>query len=88
MSLCPTGAVPLPESLLFTTPPLTPFQPVSTEALVASVSPDTLARLQETCQGSMQCVHDILATKSTDLGLQNLQDLKQIYKLTVTFGET
>ncbi|KAK3554796.1 hypothetical protein QTP70_033490, partial [Hemibagrus guttatus] len=81
-------AVPLPESLLFTTPPLTPFQPVSTELLMASVSPDTLSRLQETCEGSMQCVHDILATNNTDLGLQSLRDQKQIYKLAVTFGNT
>ncbi|KAI5108251.1 fibrillin-2 isoform X1, partial [Silurus meridionalis] len=79
-------AVPIPESLLFTTPLLTPFQPVSTEELMASVSPDTLATLQETCQGSMQCVHDILATKNTDLGLQSLQDQRQIYKLAVNFG--
>ncbi|XP_026791522.3 mucin-like protein isoform X2 [Pangasianodon hypophthalmus] len=79
-------AVPLPESLLFTTPPLTPFQPVGTEELMTSVSPDTLARLQEACQGSMQCVHDILATKNTNLGLQSLQDQKKIYKLAVTFG--
>ncbi|MCI4376615.1 hypothetical protein PGIGA_G00190420 [Pangasianodon gigas] len=79
-------AVPLPESLLFTTPPLTPFQPVGTEELMTSVSPDTLARLQEACQSSMQCVHDILATKNTNLGLQSLQDQKKIYKLAVTFG--
>lgn len=88
MSFYPTGAVPLPESLLFSTPPLTPFQPVSTELLMTSVSPDTLSRLQKTCEGSMQCVHDILATNNTDLGLQSLQDQKQIYKLAVTFGET
>lgn len=55
---------------------------------MASVSPDTLGRLHETCQGSMQCVHDILATKNTNLGLQTLQDQKQIYKLAITFGET
>ncbi|GAA6110454.1 mucin-like protein [Tachysurus ichikawai] len=79
-------AVPLPESLLFTTSPLTPFQPVSTELLMASVSPDALSRLQETCKGSMQCVHDILATNNTDLGLQSLQDQKQFYKLAVSFG--
>lgn len=87
MSFCPTGAVPPPESLLFTTAPLTHFQPVSTQILMASVSPDTLTRLQETCQGSMQCVHDILATKNTDLGLQTLQDQKQLSKLAVVFGE-
>ncbi|XP_058241182.1 mucin-like protein [Hemibagrus wyckioides] len=79
-------AVPIPESLLFSTPPLTPFQPVSTELLMTSVSPDTLSGLQKTCEGSMQCVHDILATNNTDLGLQSLQDQKQIYKLAVTFG--
>ncbi|KAM9477472.1 mucin-like protein [Clarias gariepinus] len=78
--------VPIPESLLFTTPPLTPFQPVSTEQLLASVSPDKIASLQQMCQGSMQCVHDILATNNTDLGLQSLQDQKQIYKLAVIFG--
>lgn len=55
---------------------------------MASVSPATLATLQEMCQGSMQCVHDILATKNPNLGLQSLQDQKQIYKLAVTFGET
>ncbi|XP_017318641.1 fibrillin-2 isoform X1 [Ictalurus punctatus] len=79
-------AVPLPERLLFTTPPLIPFQPVSTEELMASVSPETLVRLQETCQGSMQCVHDILTSKNTNLGLQSLKDQKQFYKLAVTFG--
>lgn len=88
MSFCLPGAVPLPESLLFTTAPLTPFQPVSTQTLMASVSPDTLARLQEMCEGSRQCVHDILATKNTELGLQTLKDQKQLYKLAVVFGES
>ncbi|KAI4888646.1 hypothetical protein NFI96_027076 [Prochilodus magdalenae] len=80
------GAVPVPESLLFSTPPLTPFQPVSTEELMSSASPGTLARLQQTCQGSMQCVHDILATDNTGLGLQTLQDQQKVQNLAITFG--
>ncbi|XP_049337688.1 mucin-like protein isoform X2 [Astyanax mexicanus] len=79
-------AVPVPESLLFSVPPLTPFQPVSTEELMSSVSPATLARHLQTCQGSMQCVHDILATDNTALGLQTMQDQKKLQSLTVTFG--
>uniref|UniRef100_W5KAE5 Si:ch73-105b23.6 n=1 Tax=Astyanax mexicanus TaxID=7994 RepID=W5KAE5_ASTMX len=80
------SAVPVPESLLFSVPPLTPFQPVSTEELMSSVSPATLARHLQTCQGSMQCVHDILATDNTALGLQTMQDQKKLQSLTVTFS--
>ncbi|KAL6487444.1 hypothetical protein MHYP_G00040700 [Metynnis hypsauchen] len=79
-------AVPVPESLLFFTPPLTPFQPVSTEELMSSVSPVALARLQQTCQGSLQCILDILATDNTGLGQQTLQDQQKVQNLAVTFG--
>lgn len=89
ISFHPTGAVPAPESLLSreSTPRLTPFQPVKTEDLMASVTPTTLAGLQQMCQGSMQCVHDILSTDDNNLGLQSLQDQKEVRKLALTYGE-
>ncbi|XP_066536237.1 mucin-like protein [Hoplias malabaricus] len=79
-------AVPVPENLLFFPPPLTPFQPVSTEELMASVSPSTLTTIQQSCQSSIQCMHDSLATDNTGLGLQTLKDQQRIQNLAVIFG--
>lgn len=81
-----TGAVPAPESLLFSEHPSAPFSPITTEQLMSSVSPDVLAKHSQTCQGSMQCVHDILATGNTNLGLDVLKDQQQLQNRTQIYG--
>ncbi|XP_076831604.1 mucin-4 [Brachyhypopomus gauderio] len=79
-------AVPVPENLLSSPPLLTPFQPVSSEELLAQLSPASLANLLQTCQASMQCVLDLLASDSTSLGQQTLQDQQKLRNLAITFG--
>ncbi|XP_071007532.1 mucin-4 [Oncorhynchus clarkii lewisi] len=78
-------AVPVPESLLFSIPPTGRFTPASTEELM-SVSPAVQDRLRRTCQGSLQCVHDILASNDTGLGLQSLESQELYHKLATVFG--
>ncbi|XP_051773809.1 mucin-like protein [Ctenopharyngodon idella] len=88
-SLLPFGqswAVPVPESLLFSEPPSAPFSPVTTEQLMSSVSPDMLAKHSQTCQNSMQCVHDILATGNTNLGQDVLKDQQQLQNRIQIYG--
>ncbi|XP_016355982.1 mucin-like protein [Sinocyclocheilus anshuiensis] len=88
-SLLPFGqswAVPAPESLLLSEPPSAPFSPVMTEQLMSSVSPDLLARHSQTCQGNMQCVHDILATGNTNLGQDVQKDQQQLWSQAQIYG--
>ncbi|XP_067277091.1 uncharacterized protein si:ch73-105b23.6 [Pseudorasbora parva] len=88
-SLLPFGqswAVPAPESLLFAEPPSNLFSPIMTEQLMSSVSPDVLAKHSLTCLGSMQCVHDILATGSTNLGQDVLKDQQQLQNRMQIYG--
>lgn len=84
--ICVTGAVPAPESLLFSQPPVTPFNPITTEELLSSASPDVLARHSQTCQSSIQCVHDILATGNTKLGQEVLEDQQLLRTRTQIYG--
>ncbi|XP_035848373.1 fibrillin-1 [Sander lucioperca] len=79
-------AVPVPESLLFSSPPLVPLEPVSSEQLLESVSPAEVEGLRRTCEGSMQCVYDTLATGSSDLGLRTLDAKKQYDNLARIYG--
>ncbi|XP_077438582.1 mucin-4-like [Vanacampus margaritifer] len=81
-------AVPQPESLLLSPPPLDPFQPVSLNQLLGGFSPDVVEDLRRTCQGSMQCVHDGLASSSSELGLQTLNAEKQYQHLAQIYGKT
>lgn len=82
------GAVPQPESLLFSSPPLDPFEPVSLNKLLEDYSPDVVEDLRRTCQGSMRCVHDSLASNTSNLGLQTLNAEKQYKNLAQTYGKT
>ncbi|CAB1443899.1 unnamed protein product [Pleuronectes platessa] len=79
-------AVPVPESLLFSPPPLVPLKDVSTEHLLGSVSPAEVEELKKTCKGSMMCVHDTLASGSSDMGLQTLDAKKQFQNLALIYG--
>ncbi|XP_051936932.1 fibrillin-1 isoform X2 [Hippocampus zosterae] len=81
-------AVPQPESLLFSSPPLDPFEPVSFNKLLEDYSPDVVEDLRRTCQGSMRCVHDSLASNTSNLGLQTLNAEKQYKSLAQTYGNT
>lgn len=80
------GAVPVPESLLFSPPPLVPLEPASSKQLLESVSPAEVEELRRTCEGSMQCVHDTIASGSSDLGLQTLDAKKQFQNLALIYG--
>ncbi|XP_039639005.1 mucin-like protein [Perca fluviatilis] len=77
---------PVPESLLFSSPPLVPLEPVSSEQLLESASPAEVEGLRRTCEGSMQCVYDTLATGSSDLGLRTLDAKKQYDNLALIYG--
>ncbi|TDH00847.1 hypothetical protein EPR50_G00174060 [Perca flavescens] len=79
-------AVPVPESLLFSSPPLVPLEPVSSEQLLESASPAEVEGLRRTCEGSMQCVYDTLATGSSDLGLRTLDAKKQYDNQALIYG--
>lgn len=81
------GAVPVPESLLFSPPPLVPLALVSSEYLLGSVSPAEVEELRRTCKGSMECVHDALASGSTDLGLRTMDAKKQYQNLALIYGK-
>ncbi|KAG9344479.1 hypothetical protein JZ751_011149 [Albula glossodonta] len=78
-------AVPVPESLLNSAPPTKPFNPVSMEELL-SVSPAAVSELETKCQGSKQCVHDILATGEPDLGLQSRGYKERYQNLALIFA--
>lgn len=80
------GAVPVPESLLFSPPPLVPLKHVSAEHLLERVSPAEVEELRRTCKGSMVCVHDTLASGSSDMGLQSLDAEKQFQNLALIYG--
>nr|XP_061835732.1 mucin-like protein [Nerophis lumbriciformis] len=80
--------VPQPESLLFSSSPLVPLEPVSSKELHEGFSPDVVEELRKTCQGSMPCVHDTLASGSSDLGLQTLNAEKQYQNLALIYGNT
>nr|XP_057916324.1 fibrillin-3 isoform X3 [Doryrhamphus excisus] len=80
--------VPQPESLLFSSPPLLPLDPISTKELLEGFSPVVVEELRRTCQGSVQCVHDTLASGSTDLGLQSLIAEKQYQNTALIYGNT
>uniref|UniRef100_A0A3Q3WEH4 Uncharacterized protein n=1 Tax=Mola mola TaxID=94237 RepID=A0A3Q3WEH4_MOLML len=75
------SAVPVPESLLLSPPPLVPLEAVSTAQLLASVRPAQVEEVRRTCKGSMQCIHDTLASGSSELGLQTLEAKKRYQDL-------
>ncbi|XP_061646854.1 sushi domain-containing protein 2-like [Phyllopteryx taeniolatus] len=81
-------AVPQPESLLFSPPPLDILEPVSLNKLLEGFSPNEVEDLRRTCQGSMQCVHDSFASSNSDLGLQTLNAEKQYKNRALIYGKT
>ena len=72
---------------MFSLPPIVPLEHVSSENLMESVSPAEVEELRRTCKGSMECVHDALASGSSDLGLQTLEAKKQYKNLALIYGE-
>lgn len=83
----PPGSVPVPESLLLSPPPLQQLEAVSTARLLATISPARLEGLRKDCGGCLQCVHDTVATGSTELGLQALEAKNHYHHHTQIFGE-
>uniref|UniRef100_A0A3Q3J623 Uncharacterized protein n=1 Tax=Monopterus albus TaxID=43700 RepID=A0A3Q3J623_MONAL len=71
------GLSPVPESLLFSQPPLVPLVPTSTDQLLRGTGPAEVETLLRACEHHIQCVHDALASGSSDLGLQTLDTMKQ-----------
>lgn len=82
------GAVPVPESLLLSPPPLVPLEPISTARLLSSVSPAQLEELRRTCKSNMHCVHDIIASGSSERGLHTLEARQKFEELALIYGET
>ncbi|XP_058508285.1 mucin-like protein isoform X2 [Solea solea] len=78
--------VPGPENMLFSPPPLVPLKHVSSEDLLESVSPAEVESLRRTCKGNMFCVYDIIASDSSDMGLQTLDAKKQYLNLAQIYG--
>ncbi|KAG7512991.1 mucin isoform X2 [Solea senegalensis] len=78
--------VPGPENMLFSPPPLVPLKHVSSEDLLESVSPAQVERLRRTCKGNMFCVYDIIASDSSEMGLQTLDAKKQYLNLAQIYG--
>lgn len=81
------GAVPVPESLLLSPPPLVPLEPISTASLLSSVSPAQMEVLRRTCKNNMHCIHDTIASGSSELGLHTLEARKRFEELALIYGE-
>uniref|UniRef100_A0A3B4WAF5 Si:ch73-105b23.6 n=1 Tax=Seriola lalandi dorsalis TaxID=1841481 RepID=A0A3B4WAF5_SERLL len=79
------GMSPVPESLLFSLPPLVPLEHVSSEHLLQSSSPAEVEELRRTCKSCMECVHDTLASGSSDLGLRTLDAKNQFRSLALIY---
>ncbi|XP_074501535.1 uncharacterized protein LOC141773590 [Sebastes fasciatus] len=79
-------AVPLPESLLLSPPPLVPLESASSEQLLENISPAEVEEKRRICKGNMQCVHDAIATGSSDLGLLTLDAKQQYQNLALIYG--
>lgn len=82
------GAVPVPESLLLSSPPLIPLEPISTASLLSSVSPVQMEELRRTCKSNMHCIHDTIASGSSELGLHTLEARQRFEELALIYGET
>nr|XP_014348451.1 PREDICTED: mucin-like protein [Latimeria chalumnae] len=81
--------VPHPESFLLSQESVEQwkaFRPVFTSELLSSATVLQLNNANETCSGNVQCIHDILATNITALGLQTLRYCKNYKKLIVDIG--
>lgn len=81
------GAVPGPESLLFSSPPRVPQVFPSTFDLLESSGPFKVNEVRKVCENSESCVHDTLASNMSDLGLLTLNAEKRFESLAVLFGE-
>ncbi|KAK5853644.1 hypothetical protein PBY51_014781 [Eleginops maclovinus] len=79
-------AVPVPESLLFSPPPPASLRPASFQQILESLSPAEVEELRRTCKGSMHCVHDTIATGSSDLGQRTLAAKNQYQNLALIYG--
>lgn len=82
------GAVPDPESLLFSPPPLEPLQPVSSKDLLSSVSPAEVEEMRRSCKGNMLCVLDTVATGSPELGQNTLMADIDYSKMAQVYGQS
>ncbi|KAM3606136.1 uncharacterized protein V6R79_011362 [Siganus canaliculatus] len=79
-------AVPIPESLLISTLPLVSLKPFSLEHLLQTVSPAKVEELRRVCKGSMECVHDTVASGSSDWGLRTLYAKRQYHSRALIYG--
>lgn len=80
------GAVPVPESLLFSQTLPGPLGYISSGHLLESISPTEVEELRRICKGSIQCVYDTLASGSSDLGLRTLDARTQYQNLALIYG--
>lgn len=69
-------------------PPLVPLEPISTASLLSSVIPAQMEELRRTCKSNMPCIHDTIASGSSELGLHTLQARQKFEELALIYGET
>ncbi|XP_055358339.1 mucin-like protein isoform X2 [Betta splendens] len=79
-------AVPVPESLFLPQTPLLSLKYNSSQQLLDSISPAQADKLQKTCQGSIQCMCDTVASGSSELGLRTLEARTQYQNLALIYG--
>ncbi|XP_043552698.1 fibrillin-2 [Chiloscyllium plagiosum] len=81
--------VPPPESLFLSHQPMENWRtirPIFTSVLLASADNKTLNNINRTCSGNAACIHDILVTNDTNIGLQTKDYYMKYEKSAVTFG--
>ncbi|KAF7219807.1 putative LOC107375531-like protein [Nothobranchius furzeri] len=80
-------SVPVPESLLLSSPPKAPQALTTTKATLERFSPAVVAEQMKACKDSVQCVYDSLASGIADLGQQTLDAEAQFQTLAQIYGK-
>ncbi|XP_056424057.1 fibrillin-3-like [Hyla sarda] len=62
------------------------FKPTFTSAILTLVSPTLLLAANDTCAGSLLCVHDYLLANSSAVGLQTRKDFNDFKQLATVYG--
>ncbi|XP_078413338.1 mucin-like protein isoform X2 [Cetorhinus maximus] len=81
--------VPPPESFFLSHQPVEKwkaFRPIFTSELLASADHERLQDINRTCTGNTACIHDILVTNDTKVGLQTKNYYMKYEKSTVIFA--
>lgn len=82
-----SGAVPGPESLLFSSAPKDPLQVPPIGNLLQTLSPAELEEVRRNCKNSTQCGHDTLTSSIPELGQWTLRAEMQFQNLALIKGK-